>query len=221
MEQGVAHIPPPRELPGTDVKSYYVIVGDGAFPLTEHLQRPYCRRNMEEREMVYNYRLSLARRVTENSLATCSSTPTSTLTWSWPAVCCIISCVGGAARATSLTSWGPTLPRPQQPSATSCAYLSGAGQETTKCRQVDTRNARRLFYGVWCRFVATQNVSLICKYFHHLLYILITGSLFIMCLCSLMYILYHLPLHISRSEILFITNFLLPCDECIVSLWKQ
>ena len=38
IEQGVAHIPPPRELPGTDLKSPYVIVGDGAFPLTEHLQ---------------------------------------------------------------------------------------------------------------------------------------------------------------------------------------
>ena len=56
MDQGVAHIPPPRELPGTDVQSPYVIVGDGAFPLTEHLQRPYCRRNMKEREMVFNYR---------------------------------------------------------------------------------------------------------------------------------------------------------------------
>ena len=42
MEQGVAHIPPPRELPSTDMKSPYVIVGYGAFPLTEHLQRPYC-----------------------------------------------------------------------------------------------------------------------------------------------------------------------------------
>ena len=69
IEQGLAHIPPPRELPGTDVKSPYVIVGDGAFPLTEHLQRPYCRRNMEEREMVFNYRLSRARRVSENAYA--------------------------------------------------------------------------------------------------------------------------------------------------------
>ena len=61
IEQGVAHIPPPRELPGTVVQSPYVIVGDGAFPLTKHLQRPYCRRNMEEREMVFNYRLSRVR----------------------------------------------------------------------------------------------------------------------------------------------------------------
>ena len=33
------NIPPPRELPGTDVKSPYVNVGDGVFPLTENLQR--------------------------------------------------------------------------------------------------------------------------------------------------------------------------------------
>ena len=63
MEQGVHHIPPPRELPGTDVQTPYVIVSDRAFPLTEHLQRPYSRRNMEEQEMVFNYRLSRARRV--------------------------------------------------------------------------------------------------------------------------------------------------------------
>ena len=55
MDQGVAHIPPPRELPGTDVQRPYVIVGDGMFPLTKHLQGPYCRRNMEEREMIFNY----------------------------------------------------------------------------------------------------------------------------------------------------------------------
>ena len=66
MEKGVANIPPPRELPGTDVKSPYVIVGDGAFPLTENLQRPYCRRNMEEWEMVFNYRLRQSRRIIEN-----------------------------------------------------------------------------------------------------------------------------------------------------------
>ena len=73
MEQGVAHIPPPRELPGTNVQSPYIIVGDGAFPLTEHLQRPYCRRNMEEREMVFNYRLSRVRRVSENTFGVMSN----------------------------------------------------------------------------------------------------------------------------------------------------
>ena len=73
IEKGLAHIPPPRELPGTDVKSPYVIVGDGAFPLTEHLQRPYCRRNMEEREMVYNYRLSRASRVSANAFGVMSN----------------------------------------------------------------------------------------------------------------------------------------------------
>ena len=44
----------------------YVFVGDGALPLTENLQRPYCRREMDERQMIFNYRLSRARRVSEN-----------------------------------------------------------------------------------------------------------------------------------------------------------
>ena len=52
--------------------SLYVIVGDGAFPLTEPLQRPYCRCNMEEREMVFNYRLSRAHRVSENAFGVMS-----------------------------------------------------------------------------------------------------------------------------------------------------
>ena len=73
IEQGVAHIPPPRELPGTKVQSPCVIVDDGAFPLTEHLQRPYWRRNMEEREMIFNYRLSRARPVSENAFGVMSN----------------------------------------------------------------------------------------------------------------------------------------------------
>ena len=105
MEQGVAHIPPSRELPGTDVQSPYIIVGNGAFPLTEPLQRQCCRHNMEEREMIFNDRLSRARHISENA--------------SWPAVCCTTSCVGGAARHTSQTCWRPTRPRPQQLRATS------------------------------------------------------------------------------------------------------
>ena len=114
MEQGVAHIPPPRELPGTDVKSPYIIVGDGAFPLTEHLQRPYCQRNMEEREMVFNYRLSRARRVSENAFGMMSNhfrcllgnmqlDPDVATASSWLVVCCTSSCVSGVARNTSLT----------------------------------------------------------------------------------------------------------------------
>ena len=73
MEQGVAHTPPPRELPGTDVQSPYVIVGDRAFPLTEHLQRLYSRHNMKEREMIFNYRLSRACRVSENTFGVMSN----------------------------------------------------------------------------------------------------------------------------------------------------
>ena len=42
-------------------------------PLTEHLQRPYCQRNMEEQEIMFNYRLSRARRVSENAFGVMSN----------------------------------------------------------------------------------------------------------------------------------------------------
>lgn len=47
----------------------YVIVGDEAFPLKSYLLRPYSRRNLngDEQKKVFNYRLSRARRVVENS----------------------------------------------------------------------------------------------------------------------------------------------------------
>ena len=42
-------------------------IGDGAFPLTENLQRPYCRHKIDERQMIFNYHLSRARCVSENA----------------------------------------------------------------------------------------------------------------------------------------------------------
>lgn len=62
-------IPPPQTLPGTDVFVPYVIVGDEAFALHENLMKPYPRRQslVDKSKAIYNYRLSRARRTTENT----------------------------------------------------------------------------------------------------------------------------------------------------------
>lgn len=45
-----------------------VFVGDGAFPLTRNIMKPYAmKRPLTEQEKVFNYRLSRARRVSENA----------------------------------------------------------------------------------------------------------------------------------------------------------
>ena len=45
----------------------YVFVGDEAFPLQEHLMRPYPGRGFTEDQQIYNYRPSRARRVVESA----------------------------------------------------------------------------------------------------------------------------------------------------------
>lgn len=53
-------VPPPRVLPGADHigTMSYVIVGDEAFPLEEHIMRPYPGRGYTEDRQVFYYRLS-------------------------------------------------------------------------------------------------------------------------------------------------------------------
>ena len=67
-------IPPPRPLSeshdpifeDSDTVIDYFFVCDDAFPLGKHLIKPYSSRNLTEERRIFNYRLSRARRISEN-----------------------------------------------------------------------------------------------------------------------------------------------------------
>ena len=56
-----------RNLPLSDVKLPFVILGDEAYPLLSYLMRPYPRRQLTESRRLFNYRLSRGRRVVESA----------------------------------------------------------------------------------------------------------------------------------------------------------
>lgn len=58
-------LPEDKLLPNTNNPVPFVIVGDEAFGLGEHLMRPYPRRNLTDSRKVFNYRLTRARRFVE------------------------------------------------------------------------------------------------------------------------------------------------------------
>lgn len=65
MTSGALNIPADRALPGTNAKLPFVLLGDEAYPLTEHLLKPFARNQLNEPKKIFNYRLSRARRVVE------------------------------------------------------------------------------------------------------------------------------------------------------------
>ena len=62
------NIPLPRPLPGSTKPTPFVLTGDEAFPLTEHMLKPYPRRGLTVEERIANYRISRGRRISENIL---------------------------------------------------------------------------------------------------------------------------------------------------------
>ncbi|XP_068675425.1 uncharacterized protein [Montipora foliosa] len=80
LEAKQLNIPEPKPLPVNDaiveewdtlVPHYFV--GDDAFSLTENVMKPYAKRGISEEQRVFNYRLSRARRVSENAFGILSA----------------------------------------------------------------------------------------------------------------------------------------------------
>lgn len=67
LENGTLGLPDPEPLPHDDRPTPYFLVGDDAFPLRSWMMKPFSHRGLTKDERIFNYRLSRARRVVENS----------------------------------------------------------------------------------------------------------------------------------------------------------
>lgn len=67
IAQNSINIPEDRSLPGRNKLVPHVILADAAFPLSEHILKPYPFRDMSDEQRIFNYRLSRGRRVVENA----------------------------------------------------------------------------------------------------------------------------------------------------------
>ena len=59
-------LPPPEPLPNDTEDTPYFFIGDDAFPLRQHMLKPFSARYLDNDQLVFNYQLSRARRVVEN-----------------------------------------------------------------------------------------------------------------------------------------------------------
>lgn len=67
IEDGALGLPDPEPLPSDTQSVPYFIVGDDAFALRPTMMKPYSQRGLNNEERIFNYRLSRARRVSENA----------------------------------------------------------------------------------------------------------------------------------------------------------
>lgn len=65
--QNPLNMPQEKPLPDMNEPVPYVILADAAFPLQNHILKPYPSRNLSHNEQIFNYRLSRGRRVVENA----------------------------------------------------------------------------------------------------------------------------------------------------------
>ncbi|KAK4322343.1 hypothetical protein Pmani_001916 [Petrolisthes manimaculis] len=73
VQGNVIGIPPPSTLPYSNIVCPSVLVGDDAFPLRMNLMKPYPGKNLTPERMNFNYRLSRARRTSENAFGILSA----------------------------------------------------------------------------------------------------------------------------------------------------
>lgn len=67
LAQNSLNIPEDKCLPQRQMLVPHVILADGAFPLSDHILKPYPFRDMTDDQRIFNYRLSRGRRVVENA----------------------------------------------------------------------------------------------------------------------------------------------------------
>lgn len=67
MENKNLNIPAPKVMDDGCTELPYVIVADDAFPLSVNIMKPFPFRNLSKEKRIYNYRLSRARRTSENA----------------------------------------------------------------------------------------------------------------------------------------------------------
>ena len=66
IENDPNFLPPSRCLPSGSDDVSFVFVADDAFALKENFMKPYPQAGLRDMQRVYNYRLSRARRISEN-----------------------------------------------------------------------------------------------------------------------------------------------------------
>ncbi|KAJ1519064.1 hypothetical protein ONE63_011307 [Megalurothrips usitatus] len=73
IDDGTAPLPPPRRLPGGWMSTPPVFVADDAFSLGPHVMKPFAGQFLADSKIIFNYRLSRARRIVENVFAILSA----------------------------------------------------------------------------------------------------------------------------------------------------
>ncbi|CAK1587386.1 unnamed protein product [Parnassius mnemosyne] len=73
LQNNTLRLPGVKHLLGTNITLPHIIVGDGAFGISNHVMRPYVRSNMTHKKKVFNYRLSRARRYIESTFGIMSN----------------------------------------------------------------------------------------------------------------------------------------------------